>query len=77
MNSEPHIVRSCECVGYTPFHHPLTSCHLPKASVFFFFLTIWWAIKTQLNPKDNLLLVKISTDTLQEEMPIMRYSKSY
>lgn len=35
MNSEPHIVRSCECVGYTLFYHPLTSCHLPKASVFF------------------------------------------
>jgi len=36
-----------------------------------------WAIKTQLNLKDNLLLVKISMDTLQEEMRVMRYSKSY
>jgi hypothetical protein len=31
----------------------------------------------QLNLKDNLLLVKISTDTLQEEMPVLRYLKSY
>jgi hypothetical protein len=31
----------------------------------------------QLNLKDDLLLVKISMDTLQEEMPVMRYSKSY
>ena len=31
----------------------------------FFKENIWWAVKTQLNLIDNLLLVKIITDTLQ------------